>query len=66
MSAPMNYTAGIFRHFAEAKQLAASLGEENIASKIESISGATHIVFVRRSQGARAVTIGKARSGGAA
>jgi hypothetical protein len=59
MNAPMNYTVGIFRHHADAKQLAAALAEAKIASKIESISGVTHIVFVKRSQGARAVTISK-------
>jgi hypothetical protein len=59
MSAPQNYTVTILRHFAEAKQLGEALAEAKIASKIESIGGVTHIVFVSRSQGARAVAISK-------
>jgi hypothetical protein len=55
----MNYTVSIFRHFADAKQLAATLAAAGIASKIESFGAVTNIVFVKRSQGARAVAIGK-------
>jgi hypothetical protein len=54
MSASLSYAVGIFRHFADAKQFAAALTEAKIASRVESISGETHIVFVKRSQGTRA------------
>ena len=59
----MNYAVNIFRHFADAKQLAAALNAAKIASKIESSGAVTHVVFVKRSQGARAVAISKARAG---
>jgi hypothetical protein len=49
MSSPMSYPVAILRHFADARQLAAALAENKIASKIESLSGVTHIVFVKRS-----------------
>jgi hypothetical protein len=54
MTVPLNYTIAIFRHFADARQLAVALAAANIACKIESISGVTHLVFVPRSQGTRA------------
>jgi hypothetical protein len=54
MNAPMNYTVGIFRHFADAQILAVALRDAKINCKIESISGVTHLVFVPRSQGTRA------------
>jgi hypothetical protein len=55
----MNYAVNICRHFADAKHLAAALSAARIASKIESIGAVTHIVFVKRSQGARAAAISK-------
>jgi hypothetical protein len=54
MAVPLNYTIAILRHFADARQLAVALAAANIACKIESISGETHLVFVSRSQGTRA------------
>lgn len=55
----MTYTVAILRHFADAKQLTLVLAAEKIPSKIESISGQTHIVFVKRSHGRRATEIVK-------
>jgi hypothetical protein len=61
MSAPLTRVAGIYRHFADARQLAIALREAMIAYKIESISGQTHIVFVTRSQYLRARQIEESR-----
>jgi hypothetical protein len=56
MSAPLTRVAGMFRHFADARQLAIALREARIAYKIESFA-TTHIVFVTKHQLLRAKQI---------
>jgi hypothetical protein len=53
MTAHLTRVAGIYRHFADARQPAIALREARIAYKIESFAN-SHIVFVTRHQYVRA------------